>query len=341
MDATDAPARPVARSRWRPRTRVVRVTLGLSLACLAVLCLTLSLGEVDVSPLEVLRALAGTGEAGTAYIVTELRLPRSLVALLAGAAFGLSGAIFQALLRNPLASPDIIGITAGASAAAVYALLVVGITGFAVSASAFGGALATAAAIYLISWRRGVTGYRMILAGIAMAAMLTSVVSYCLTTSDVHDAGQALVWLTGSLNAKTWASVELLGPVLAVLLPAALLAGRWFRVLELGDDLASGLGLAVERSRVVLLVLAVALAATATAAVGPVALFAFMCGPIAQRLTGAGIALLPSALVGATLLTAADLVAQHAVQTQFPVGIVTSLLGAPYLLWLLARTNRS
>jgi iron complex transport system permease protein len=262
--------------------------------------------------------------------------------VLAGAALGLSGAIFQTLLRNPLASPDFIGVTAGASAAAVLALLVFGLRGYPVSVAAFVGALATAITIYVLSWQRGVTGYRLVLVGVAMTAMMTSVVSYGLTTAEIYDARDALVWLTGSLNAKSWATVTNLGVNLAVLFPLTLLSGRWLTALQVGDETARGLGVPVERGRLALLAVATGLAATATAAVGPVAFVAFVSGPIARRLAGeGGLALVPAALVGALVMTASDVVAQHAIPSvQFPVGVVTAVVGAPYLLWLLAINNR-
>lgn len=333
----------VTRVRRRRETRVVTVSLFLAAACFLACCVSLSLGEVDIPLTDVVATLFGAGDGGTAYIVTELRLPRVLVAVLAGVAFGLSGTIFQTLMRNPLASPDFIGVTAGASAAAVLALLVFGLRGFPVSVAAFAGALATAVTIYVLAWRRGVTGYRLVLVGVAMTAMLTSVVSFGLTRADVYDARDALVWLTGSLNAKSWDTVGTLGVSVAVLVPLALFAGRWLAALEVGDDTARGLGVPVERSRLGLMVLATGLAAVATAAVGPLAFVSFVSGPIARRLTGeSGLALVPAALVGALVLTASDLVAQHAIpDVQFPVGVVTAVIGTPYLLWLLAITNRT
>ncbi|PXY33208.1 iron ABC transporter [Prauserella sp. PE36] len=341
---TSLDARPptVARTRRRKRSRTTVVSLMLAAAGFLALCVSVSLGDVTIPLPDVVRALFGGDGDGMSYIVRELRLPRALVAVLAGAALGLSGAIFQSLVRNPLASPDIIGITGGASAAAVVALLLIGLRGFAVSLAAFAGALATAAAIYVLTWRKGVTGYRLVLVGVAMGAMLTSIVSYCLTRADVYDAREALVWLTGSLNAKTWTTVQILGLSLALIVPLALLAGRWLLPLELGDDTAQALGVPLERARMGLIVTAVALAAAATAAVGPVAFVAFVSGPIARRLAGGpGIALVPSALVGALVMTVSDLVAQHAfASVQFPVGVVTAIVGAPYLLWLLAVTNR-
>jgi iron complex transport system permease protein len=332
----------VVRARRRREARAAAVTLALAGVTLAVFCLSLSVGKVAIPLPDVVSTLFGGGDRSTSHIINQLRLPRALVAVLAGAAFGLSGAIFQTLLRNPLASPDIIGITAGASAAAVLALLVFQLRGFPVSVAAFAGALGTAVLIYVLAWRRGVTGYRLVLVGVAMAAMLTSVVSYGLTSADVYDARAALVWLTGSLNAKSWATVHILGASLAVLIPLALLAGRWLTALPVGDDLARGLGVPVGRARLGLVVVAVALAAVATGAVGPVAFVAFVAGPVAARLAGnSGAVLVPAALVGALVLTAADFVALHAIESiQFPVGVVTAVLGGPYLLWLLAITNR-
>lgn len=322
--------------------RVLTVACGLAVAVAVVAVVSLSLGEIDIPAADVVNALLGLDDGGSAYIVNELRLPRALVAVLAGAAFGVSGAIFQSIVRNPLASPDIIGVTAGAGAAAVVSMLLLGWSGVAVSAAALVGALATAAAIYLLAWRDGVTGGRLVVIGIAMAAMLTGIVSFTMTRADVYDARDALVWLTGSLNAKTWATVRILAPGLAVLFAPALVAARWLRALRMGDEAAIAIGVPVERARLGLITIAVALAALATAAVGPVAFVAFVSGPIARRLTGpGGTAVVPAGLVGALVMVTSDVIAQHAVASvQFPVGVVTAIVGAPYLLWLLARTGR-
>lgn len=340
--ADESPVVTVRHARQRRAARVVSVTLILGLVCFAVFCVSLSVGDYDIPLPDVVRTLFGHGDSASTFIVNELRLPRALTAVLAGAAFGLSGAIFQTLVRNPLASPDIIGITAGASAAAVVCILGLGLSGYAVSAAAFGGALATALAIYVLAWRDGVSGYRFVLIGVAMAAILTSVISYLMTRAEVYDAQQALVWLTGSLNAKTWTTVRIIGWCSLVLFPLAIGFGRGLRGLQLGDDAAKALGVGVERSRLGLVVVAVALAATATAAAGPVVFVAFVSGPIAHRLAGHnGLALVPAALIGSIVMLGSDFVAQHAISgTQFPVGVVTGIVGAPYLLWLLATTNR-
>lgn len=333
----------VVRARRVRDARQLAVILTLAVLCCCVLCVSLSLGEVHIPAPTVVRTLFGVDEGGDGYIVTSIRLPRALTGILAGAAFGLSGAIFQAVLRNPLASPDVIGITNGASAAAVIAIVGFGLGGYAVSAIAFGGALATATIMYLLTWRRGVTGYRLVLIGIAMGAMLISVISYVMTISKVYDARRALGWITGSLGARSWDTVRPLGLALAVLVPVALLLSRRLAALRAGDDVARALGVAVERSRLALLLLGVALAAVGTAAVGPVAFVAFTSGPIARRLVVDGeAALAPAALVGALVMTTSDLIGAHAVPSiDFPVGVVTALVGAPYLLWLLAAANRS
>jgi iron complex transport system permease protein len=317
----------------------------LAVLAAALVVTALSVGSVAIAPDDVLRALFGSGTRRAEYIVGEVRAPRALTGALAGIAFGISGAIFQGLVRNPLASPDIIGITMGASAAAVVAIIVFGAVGAPVSVSAFCGALGTAALIYVLAWRRGMSGYRLVLVGIAVAAVLSSVVSYLMTRAQVKDAQQALVWLTGSLTARTWNDVGPLAVAVVVLVPLAVLLASGMRPLQFGDDAATGLGVRVERHRLGLIVVAVALAAAATAAAGPVAFVAFVSAPIARGLTrGNGPALVPAALVGAVVLVGSDLVAQHVLAllgiVALPVGVVTGVLGAPYLLWLMSTSNR-
>ncbi|MBE8523137.1 iron chelate uptake ABC transporter family permease subunit [Amycolatopsis sp. H6(2020)] len=330
----------VAAARRRDALRVRAATLVLLPAIVVVFAVSLAVGDFPV-PLGDLPGLLLGGEGRAAYVVTELRLPRAITGVLVGVAFGTSGALFQRLLRNPLASPDVIGVTQGASAAAVVAIVLFGAAGPVVSAAALAGALLTGATIYLLARRGGVHGYRLVLVGVGVGAVLTSVVSYLMTWADVTLAQQALVWLTGNLNGRSWDHVVPLAAALAVLLPAALLRSRALAGLQLGDDTAAGLGLDVERTRVTLLLLAVALAAFATAAAGPVAFVAFVANPIATRLVGARAGLLPAALTGALVVLLGDFVAQHLLGEQLPVGVVTGAVGAPYLLWLLATANRA
>jgi iron complex transport system permease protein len=326
----------------RVHARSVAVSLALLALALAVFAWSLTVGDFPIPLGDVLAALAGHGRADTDFIVRTLRMPRGLVALLVGAAFGLSGAVFQRIARNPLASPDIIGVNAGATACAVLVIVVVGGSSGQVTMGALAGATAAAVAVYLLSYRRGVTGYRLVLVGIGLAAMLTSVTSYLLTRAEVHDAQRAMVWLTGSLNGRGWGQVRPLVVALVVLVPASVILARHLRVLDLGDDAARGLGTRIEAVRAGLLLTGVALAAVAVSAAGPVAFVALVSPQIARRLVGgAGAALLPSAAFGALLLVASDLVARRLfAPTELPVGIVTAAVGAPYLLLLLARANR-
>ncbi len=332
----------VARGR-RARTRRRRAVLtALTLLVVTLVVVTLCVGDRTYAPTEVLRVLLGEQVAGASFNVGVLRVPRALTGLLVGLAFGMGGVVFQTMLRNPLASPDIIGISAGASASAVVAITMFGLSGAALSVVAVTCGLAVALAIYALSWRSGVQGARLVLIGIAVGAMLDSVIGYAMTRAGVYDANEALRWLTGSLNSAFWPGVRPLAVALAVLVPALLVLGRRLPALQLGDDAAAGLGVPPDRTRLWLLVVAVATIAVATATTGPVAFVAFLSGPIAHRLLrGTGPLLVPAALVGATLVLAADLVGQHLLWSRYPVGVVTGVLGAPYLLWLLARTNRS
>ncbi|MDQ0376261.1 FecCD family ABC transporter permease [Amycolatopsis thermophila] len=327
----------------RTARRTAVVTLVLAAAVLAVFLLALSIGDFPIALPDVVRTLFGNGTVRDNYIVLRLRLPRALAGLLAGFAFGLSGALFQRVLRNPLASPDVIGVTAGSSLAAVLCLITFGVTGAIVPAAALVGGLVTSVLIYALAWRRGVTGHRLVLVGIGVAALAASAMSYFLTRSDVRIATQALVWITGSFARVSWTEVRMAAVFLVVLVPAALLLGRALSVLQLGDDAAKGLGLRVERVRLGLLALAAELCGVATSVGGPIAFVALVSGPIATRVLRTGRpGLLPSALVGALITLLADFAAQHLLSGthQLPVGVVTGAVGAPYLLFLLATANR-
>lgn len=341
MPVADA-VREVVRARRSLRVRGTAVAAALAVGVVAVLCGALSYGDVVIPVPDLLATLFGGGNGGTRFVLFDLRMPRALIGLLVGAAFGMSGAVFQTMLRNPLASPDVIGISSGASAAAVVGTMVFGLSGPALSLSALCGALLAAAAIYAFAWRQGVTGYRLVLVGIGVGAALSSLISYLMTRAQVDEAQQALVWITGSLNERAWNEFWPLLASLVVLVPVTLLTSRALRPLELGDETATGLGTRVQGARLGLLGCAVALAGVATAAAGPVAFVAFVSAPIARRLMpGRGPALVASALTGSLIVLVADFAAQHLLgPTQFPVGVVTSVIGAPYLLWLLARTNR-
>ena len=331
----------IRRARVSGRARSVSVSIALAVVGSMLFCLSVSIGDFRVPLGDVVPAIFGAGDPAAQFIVGELRLPRAIAAVLVGAAFGLSGAIFQTLARNPLASPDFIGITSGASLAAVFGIVVVHASGNAIVAASFIGALTSAALIYVLAWKRGLSSYRLVLVGIGVAAAVDAGTAYLLTKARIYDVQSAVVWLTGSLNGRTWSDIQPIGLAMLVLVPVTLALGPSLRLLMLGDDTAAGLGLRVERARLLLVLVAVTLVAVATAAAGPIEFVALLAAPIARRMVGSPVALVPAALVGAVLVLGADVAARQVLPTtNLPVGVVTGIIGAPYLLWLLARSNR-
>ncbi|MCP2353280.1 iron complex transport system permease protein [Nonomuraea thailandensis] len=323
------------------RTRLVLLWPVLAVITLVAFCLTVAYGSGDYPvPLDrVVPALLGAGEATDVLVVTKLRLPRVVVALLAGAAFGLAGAVFQGVTRNPLASPDMLGITHGAGAAVTVGL-VLG-AGAGSQLLGLGGALAAGALIYVLAWKRGTTGYRIVLVGIGVSWMCVSLTSYLLSKVETHQAQKIVGWLVGSLNGRGWSDARPLALALALLLPVLILLARLQRTLSLGDEVAAGLGTPVQRTRMALLLIACALAAFATAAAGPVLFVALAAPQLAQRLARTATPPVTSAaLTGASLVMISDLISVRVMDdTALPVGVVTGVLGAPFLLWQLARTS--
>jgi iron complex transport system permease protein len=329
---------------WSTRVQVrsMVVSVVAMAATSVVFTWSLTLGDFPISVGEALATLVGQGTSESAFIIRDLRLPRALTGLLVGASFGLAGAIFQRIARNPLASPDIIGVNAGAAAAAVFVIVILHGSSSTVTVAALVGGLAAAAAVYVLSYKGGVSGYRLVLIGIGVTAVLGSLTSYLLTRAEIFDAQRATIWLTGSLNNRGWDHVRPVAVALAVLFPLTLVLARQLRALELGDDAAKGLGSPVELVRGGLILAGVVLAAIGTAAAGPIAFVALVAPQIARRLVhGRTTALVPAAAVGALLLVTSDVVARRVLApTELPVGIVTAIIGAPYLLYLLARANR-
>ncbi len=314
---------------------------ALGLAPFAVFVASNALGEFSIPPLDVVETLAGAGDRATNFIVLDLRLPRALTGLLTGAALGIAGAVFQDVTRNPLAAPDIVGVSGGASLAAV-ALVVFG-SGSAVSVpfAALAGALVAGTALYVFAWRRGVHGHRIVLIGIGVAVFAQAGITYVLAKGRIFEVAQAYVWLVGSLNGRGWAQVWPLLGTLVLLAPVLYALGRRADVLALGADVARGLGLGVERTRLLMLALAVGLTGIAVAAAGPIAFVAFVAPHISRRLgrasTSQGLLAL-SAATGAALVLVADMAGRLAFSPhEIPVGIVTSILAAPYFLYLLRR----
>lgn len=324
----------VRQARRGPRRRLALVLAGLGSALVAAFLLRVLGGDYTITLPDFLRILGGSQIPGATFILTESKLPRAVLGLLVGVGFGVAGAIFQGALRNPLASPDVIGVSMGASAAAVFSIVVLDLSGGALSVASVVGAVAVAATIRLGAGPG--TGHRLVLVGVAAATALLAVVEYLFTRADQYDAQLALRWLTGSLNAADWPTIRVLAICLAVLLPLVAVTARAQRALELGTDVATGLG--VGRSATdVLLLLAVLLTAVGVAAAGPVAFVAFAAGPVARSLNGGPPTLAGAALVGAVVVVLADHLAAYAIpDVNLPAGIVTGALGAPFLLWLLA-----
>jgi iron complex transport system permease protein len=327
----------------RVDSRAVLVSVVLFAVVFVGGCWSISVGDFPVPFGDVVREVTGIGgTTDSEFIVQVLRLPRVLTGLLVGAAFGISGQVFQRLSRNPLASPDIIGVTSGAAFGAVLCIVSISTVTASVTTGALVGSFATVALLYVLAVRDGLSSYRLVLVGIGLTTMLDAAVAYLMTRAQLHDAQRAITWLTGSLNGRSWEYVRPLTIALVILVPVTMAASRQLRVMEMGDDCAAGLGVSLRRSRAALALCGAALAAVATAATGPVAFVALAAPQIARRLVGersAGI--VPAALVGSAMVVLGDLVARNAFGgVELPVGIVTAMVGAPYLLWLLTRANR-
>ncbi|WP_229786780.1 MULTISPECIES: FecCD family ABC transporter permease [Actinokineospora] len=326
--------------RVAPRTLVVVAVLAALAAVVSVLSMTV--GQVSLSPGEVVAALFGGGTPVSEMVVLRLRLPRALTGLLAGAALAVSGALLQSITRNVLGSPDFIGITTGSATGALITIIVLGGGMHQTSLGALVGGLATAAVMYALVLRRGLQGFRFVLVGVGVAALLLAVNYYLITRADIYDAVAAQEWLTGSLNLRTWPQVIAIAVTVALLLPLGALWSRRLTAMEMGDPIAGALGVPLVPTRLVLIGAATGLAAVATAATGPIAFVALAAPQLARAVTRAnGPAVLTSALMGAVLLGASDFAVQRIFGTaQLPVGIVTSAVGGLYLAWLLAARWR-
>lgn len=328
------------RHRHLRRRRIVMAILMVILV--AGFMVTLSLGQSYTPPGQVFRVLLGEDVAGATFTVGQLRLPRAVLAILAGLSFGLGGVAFQIMLRNPLASPDIIGLSSGASAAAVFAIVVLSLNGPIVSVFAVVAGLGVALLVYALSFRNGVAGTRLILVGIGVSAMLESFIAYILVRAPSWNLQEAMRWLTGSVNGAQLSQALPLFLALVVFGGLLLSRGRDLEALRMGDDTAAALGVGVTKTRILVIVASVGMIATATAVTGPIAFVAFLAGPIAARVVGNnGSLLVPSALIGATLVLIGDYCGQFLLTSRYPVGVVTGALGAPYLIFLIVRVNRT
>ena len=324
--------------------RMAVIAALLALAAFAIGMISLTIGTYAVPLADVLGALFGNDKPGAEtarMVVVEWRLPRVALAFLLGAALGMSGAIFQSLTRNPLGSPDIIGFSAGSYTGALIVILLLSGGYYETAVGALTGGIVTASLVYLLSRRRGVQGFRLIIVGIGVAAMLSAFNAWMIREANLQVAMSAAIWGAGSLNGLGFEQLVPVMIVLLVVMPASCLLSRPLRQLEMGDDVARASGVDANRARLLLMVLGVALTATVTAAAGPISFIALAAPQIARRLThAAGPMLIASALMGGLLLLAADLAAQHALGVQVPVGVMTVSIGGFYFLWLLFREAR-
>jgi iron complex transport system permease protein len=325
---------------FRVNMRVLAL-IGIAIASLLLLgAWGLTLGSFSLPLHEVVKALGGAGSRDANFIILGLRLPRLLAAPMVGALLAMSGAIFQGLVRNPLVSPDIIGINAGASLAAVF--WIVTRQPFALlPVAAFAGALAAAVLIYLLTWRGHIASSRLILVGIGVNAMLSAATTWLMVRYPIDLVNSAILWTAGSVYGSDWTDVLVLAITLAVLTPIGIVQMWSLRVLQLGDQTARSLGMPLERTRLAFILVGCAMSGVAVSVAGPVGFVAFMVPHLARMLAGpmtGGVFAFTGAL-GGVLLLGADLVGQHALPVSLPVGVVTAALGAPYFLFLLYRTN--
>jgi iron complex transport system permease protein len=329
---------------WRPW--MVFVTLLLVAATFLVFCLSIGVGDFPIGLPQVVATILGRGERVDEFVIMDLRMPRALAGLIVGVALGMSGAITQSIARNPLASPDILGITGGASAVAVFLVTVSGGAAAAIagsvglSAAALAGGLGTGLLVYFLAWRRGVDGFRLILIGISVSAVMEAITAWLLVTADIRDVARAQAWLVGSLNDRSWGEIRVaLWCTLALLAVVSCVAFH-LRPMHFGDEVAAGLGVRYSMVRAVLLLCAVLLAGVAVSAAGPVPFVALVAPQVAMRLSRYPTPpLVASGLVGALLLIGADLVARTALPLTLPVGVVTAAIGGPFLVYLLVQAN--
>jgi len=303
-------------------------------------------GEYPVPPLEVLKTILGleTENPDYYFIVNTLRLPRTLVAYLVGVGLGISGTILQGITRNPLADPGIIGFNAGASLAAVTLIVLLpSVPLFALPLSAFGGALVVALLIYLLAWDKGSSPLRLILVGVGLDAIATALTTLMITFGEINNVSQALVWLAGSVYGRSWEHVVSLLPWLIVLVPLAFVLAQQLNALNLGDDVARGLGSRVEWQRGLLLLTSVALAGASVATAGRIGFVGLIAPHLGRQLVGpTHEGLIPTAaMMGGMIVVLADLLGRMLfAPIELPCGVITAALGAPYFLYLLVRNRK-
>lgn len=329
---------------FQVHTKTIGTVIILSCLSIAILIMSLSIGSSFISPWTIVKDLIGVVEPD--FILNQLRLPRVLLAFMVGAALGVAGAILQAIIRNPLASPDIIGITAGASTGAIIFIVVFlgTISADFMPLAAILGASLVASVIYLLAWNNGVTPIRLVLIGIGVAAAMKAIVMMMIVLSDTAVTTKAYLWLTGSLYGSNWGNVYSMLPFILLFIPLTGILARSVSAKELGDDIAVGLGVKVQSRRFTLLLISVALAGSAAAFAGGIEFVGLIAPHIGRMLIGRSFAaLIPvSALIGGMIVVLADLVARTAfLPLDIPAGVFTAAIGAPFFIYLLFRNRNS
>lgn len=328
-------------TRKKRRAKFIGTTLLLASIVLLLCAAMMMLGNTIYPVQEIIRVLMGDVIPGSSFAINEIRLPRMLAGLFAGFSFGVGGYIFQTMLRNPLANPDVIGVTTGSSAAAVCCIVLFHASNLVLSLSSIAGGLVTVLIIYVLSKQNAFAIGRLILIGIGIQAMLSAAISYMMLIGKTNDLPTVLRWLSGSLNSANMPMIMSLMLCIFCAMPIVLYCSKRLSMLELGEQAATALGVNTNKTRVVLIICAVMLIALATATTGPIAFVAFLAGPIAQRIVGSAFSnILPAGFIGVILVLGADLIGQFAFETRYPVGVITGIVGAPYLIYLLIRINR-
>lgn len=326
----------------RLASRVLWVNLTLIILAALLALFALCYGTLSISPGQVWQALQGEGPRGFITVIAQWRAPRVVMALVLGAGLGVSGAIFQSAIRNPLGSPDVVGFNTGAFTGALVMIIGFGGSYYQIAAGALVGGIGSAALVYLLAWRQGIVGFRLIIVGIGVGAVLSALNTWLIVSASLESAMSAALWGAGSLNGITWAKGQPALLLVPLTIGVALLLSRRLQLMEMGDDSARALGVNAESSRLWLMLCGIILTAIATASAGPIAFIALAAPQIARRLTGANaVPLFSAATTGALLLLTADVIAQHAFNgIQLPVGAVTVSIGGVYLIWLLIRESR-
>ncbi|MDZ8028385.1 MAG: iron ABC transporter permease [Nostoc sp. DedQUE11] len=331
---------------FRIDRRVPIIVLCLALAIVVAMVMNLGRGEYPIAPGDIVKTLLGldTGNPDHTFVIYDLRLPRTLVALMVGVALAISGTIFQGLTRNPLADPSIIGINAGASLAAVSVIVLFPAAPiYTLPLSAFTGALLMAVLIYSLAWNNGSSPILLILMGVGLSAIASAITSLMITFGQISDVSNALVWLAGSVYGRTWEQVFSLLPWLIIFIPMALTSARHLNALNLGDDVAKSLGSLVEWQRGLLILVGVALAGAGVATAGNIGFVGLIAPHLGRQLVGTTHeALIPtSALLGGVIVVMADFLGRTLfAPIELPCGVVTAAIGAPYFLYLLIRNRK-